>query len=51
MSAMNLVVRAAFAVALIAVSAPENTRDGSDIAPDRTGAVQRAWSGSSSAWP
>ena len=29
--------------ALIAVSAPENTRDGSDIAPERTGAVQRAY--------
>ena len=29
--------------ALIAVSAPENTRDGSDIAPERTAAVQAAY--------
>jgi aminopeptidase len=29
--------------ALIAVSAPENTRDGSDIPPDRTSAVSRAY--------
>jgi len=29
--------------ALIAVSAPENTRDGSDIAPERTSAVSRAY--------
>jgi aminopeptidase len=29
--------------ALIAVSAPENTRDGSDIAPERTSAVARAY--------
>ncbi len=29
--------------ALIAVSAPENTRDGSDIAPERTGAVNAAY--------
>jgi aminopeptidase len=29
--------------ALLAVSAPENTRDGSDVSPELTGAVQRAY--------
>jgi aminopeptidase len=29
--------------ALLAIAAPDNTRDGSDIAPERTSAVQRAY--------
>src|SRR3954454_1802273 len=29
--------------ALLAVAAPENTRDGSDVAPERTAAVQAAY--------
>jgi aminopeptidase len=29
--------------ALLAINAPENTRDGSDLAPERTAAVQRAY--------
>ena len=33
----------AHADALLAISAPENTRDGSDIAPERTAAVQGAY--------